>query len=70
MSEVVFEEPATMISAGDLQGFVPFGRDHCRNHPTAFNLQLQEVSLHERLQVPPVCLPVCLLVCLSVGLSA
>ncbi|XP_059929879.1 anaphase-promoting complex subunit 1 isoform X4 [Gadus macrocephalus] len=41
MSEVVFEEPATMISAGDLQSFVPFGRDHCRHHPTAFNLQLR-----------------------------
>uniref|UniRef100_A0A3P9N0J1 Anaphase-promoting complex subunit 1 n=1 Tax=Poecilia reticulata TaxID=8081 RepID=A0A3P9N0J1_POERE len=44
MSEVVYEETATMIAAGDLQLFVPFGREHCRNHPNAFNLQLRELQ--------------------------
>ncbi|CAL1577909.1 unnamed protein product [Knipowitschia caucasica] len=44
MSEVVFEETATMIAAGELQSFVPFGREHCRNHPNAFNLQLRELQ--------------------------
>ncbi|KAK0145167.1 Anaphase-promoting complex subunit 1 [Merluccius polli] len=44
MSEVVFEETATMIAAGELQSFVPFGRDHCRNHPNAFNLQLRQLQ--------------------------
>lgn len=44
MSEVVYEETATMIAAGDLQSFVPFGREHCRNHPHAFNLQLRELQ--------------------------
>ncbi|KAM7408400.1 hypothetical protein PAMA_002224 [Pampus argenteus] len=44
MSEVVYEETATMIAAGELQSFVPFGRDHCRNHPNAFNLQLRELQ--------------------------
>uniref|UniRef100_A0A3B3UEI2 Anaphase-promoting complex subunit 1 n=1 Tax=Poecilia latipinna TaxID=48699 RepID=A0A3B3UEI2_9TELE len=44
MSEVVYEETATMIAAGDLQSFVPFGREHCRNHPNAFNLQLRELQ--------------------------
>lgn len=44
MSEVVYEETATMIAAGELQLFVPFGREHCRNHPNAFNLQLRELQ--------------------------
>ncbi|XP_061646236.1 anaphase-promoting complex subunit 1 [Phyllopteryx taeniolatus] len=44
MSDVVYEETATMIAAGELQSFVPFGRDHCRNHPNAFNLQLRELQ--------------------------
>ncbi|XP_054654988.1 anaphase-promoting complex subunit 1 isoform X1 [Dunckerocampus dactyliophorus] len=44
MSEVVYEETATMIAAGELQSFVPFGRDHCRKHPNAFNLQLRELQ--------------------------
>uniref|UniRef100_A0A3Q2QD21 Anaphase promoting complex subunit 1 n=1 Tax=Fundulus heteroclitus TaxID=8078 RepID=A0A3Q2QD21_FUNHE len=44
MSEVVYEETATMIAAGDLHSFVPFGREHCRNHPNAFNLQLRELQ--------------------------
>ncbi|KAK9541139.1 hypothetical protein VZT92_001206 [Zoarces viviparus] len=33
-----------MIAAGELQPFVPFGREHCRNHPNAFNLQLRELQ--------------------------
>ncbi|GLD75331.1 anaphase-promoting complex subunit 1 isoform X1, partial [Lates japonicus] len=33
-----------MIAAGELQSFVPFGREHCRNHPNAFNLQLRELQ--------------------------
>ncbi|XP_077585962.1 anaphase-promoting complex subunit 1 isoform X1 [Stigmatopora nigra] len=44
MSDVVYEETATMIAAGELHPFVPFGRDHCRNHPNAFNLQLRELQ--------------------------
>ncbi|MED6286718.1 hypothetical protein CHARACLAT_009051 [Characodon lateralis] len=44
MSEVVYDETATMIAAGDLHSFVPFGREHCRNHPNAFNLQLRELQ--------------------------
>ncbi|XP_019719671.1 anaphase-promoting complex subunit 1 [Hippocampus comes] len=44
MSDVVYEEKATMIAAGELQSFVPFGRDHCKNHPNAFNLQLRELQ--------------------------
>ncbi|KAM4607119.1 anaphase-promoting complex subunit 1 [Polymixia lowei] len=44
MSEVVYEETATMIAAGELQSFVPFGREHCRNHPNAFNLQLRQLQ--------------------------
>ncbi|XP_041646120.1 anaphase-promoting complex subunit 1 [Cheilinus undulatus] len=44
MSEVVYEETATMIAAGELQSFVPFGREHCRDHPNAFNLQLRELQ--------------------------
>uniref|UniRef100_A0A8C6W8M6 Anaphase-promoting complex subunit 1 n=1 Tax=Nannospalax galili TaxID=1026970 RepID=A0A8C6W8M6_NANGA len=38
------EERATMIAAGDLQEFVPFGRDHCKNHPNALNLQLRQLQ--------------------------
>ncbi|XP_019371655.1 PREDICTED: anaphase-promoting complex subunit 1 isoform X1 [Gavialis gangeticus] len=38
------EERATMIAAGDLQEFVPFGRDYCRHHPNALNLQLRELQ--------------------------
>uniref|UniRef100_I3IXS1 Anaphase-promoting complex subunit 1 n=1 Tax=Oreochromis niloticus TaxID=8128 RepID=I3IXS1_ORENI len=41
---LVYEETATMIAAGELQSFVPFGREHCRNHPNAFNLQLRELQ--------------------------
>uniref|UniRef100_A0A3B3ZG70 Anaphase-promoting complex subunit 1 N-terminal domain-containing protein n=1 Tax=Periophthalmus magnuspinnatus TaxID=409849 RepID=A0A3B3ZG70_9GOBI len=44
MSEVVYEETVTMIAAGELQSFIPFGREHCRNHPNAFNLQLRELQ--------------------------
>ncbi|KAG7280265.1 hypothetical protein CRUP_026806 [Coryphaenoides rupestris] len=33
-----------MIAAGELQLFVPFGGDHCRNHPNAFNLQLRQLQ--------------------------
>ncbi|XP_056147337.1 anaphase-promoting complex subunit 1 [Lampris incognitus] len=44
MSEVVYEETATMIAAGELQSFVPFGREHCRNHPNAFSLQLRQLQ--------------------------
>lgn len=33
-----------MIAAGDLQEFVPFGRDHCRHHPNALNLQLRQLQ--------------------------
>uniref|UniRef100_A0A8P4FW56 Anaphase-promoting complex subunit 1 n=1 Tax=Dicentrarchus labrax TaxID=13489 RepID=A0A8P4FW56_DICLA len=43
-SHIVYEETATMIAAGELQSFVPFGREHCRNHPNAFNLQLRELQ--------------------------
>ncbi|KAK2502624.1 hypothetical protein MC885_016599, partial [Smutsia gigantea] len=38
------EERATMIAAGDLQEFVPFGRDHCKHHPKALNLQLRQLQ--------------------------
>ncbi|KAK7806339.1 hypothetical protein U0070_020191 [Myodes glareolus] len=38
------EERATMIAAGDLQEFVPFGRDHCKHHPNALNLQLRQLQ--------------------------
>uniref|UniRef100_A0A668AJ74 Anaphase-promoting complex subunit 1 n=2 Tax=Myripristis murdjan TaxID=586833 RepID=A0A668AJ74_9TELE len=44
MNNFVYEETATMIAAGELQSFVPFGREHCRNHPNAFNLQLRELQ--------------------------
>uniref|UniRef100_A0A8D0Y0E0 Anaphase-promoting complex subunit 1 n=1 Tax=Sus scrofa TaxID=9823 RepID=A0A8D0Y0E0_PIG len=40
----VYEERATMIAAGDLQEFVPFGRDHCKHHPNALNLQLRQLQ--------------------------
>ncbi|KTF79943.1 hypothetical protein cypCar_00025366 [Cyprinus carpio] len=33
-----------MIAAGELQSFVPFGREHCRNHPNAVNLQLRQLQ--------------------------
>ncbi|KAJ8787961.1 hypothetical protein J1605_005619 [Eschrichtius robustus] len=33
-----------MIAAGDLQEFVPFGRDHCKHHPNALNLQLRQLQ--------------------------
>ncbi|EGW04951.1 Anaphase-promoting complex subunit 1 [Cricetulus griseus] len=33
-----------MIAAGDLQDFVPFGRDHCKHHPNALNLQLRQLQ--------------------------
>ncbi|XP_036402941.1 anaphase-promoting complex subunit 1 [Megalops cyprinoides] len=40
----VYEESATMIAAGELQPFVPFGREHCKNHPNAVNLQLRQLQ--------------------------
>ncbi|XP_069035969.1 anaphase-promoting complex subunit 1 [Lepisosteus oculatus] len=40
----VYEERATMIAAGELQEFVPFGREHCKNHPNAVNLQLRQLQ--------------------------
>lgn len=40
----VYEKRATMIAAGELQSFVPFGREHCRNHPNAVNLQLRQLQ--------------------------
>ncbi|XP_054840642.1 anaphase-promoting complex subunit 1 [Eublepharis macularius] len=40
----IYEERATMIAAGDLQEFVPFGRDHCKHHPNALNLQLRQLQ--------------------------
>uniref|UniRef100_A0A674IBW9 Anaphase promoting complex subunit 1 n=1 Tax=Terrapene triunguis TaxID=2587831 RepID=A0A674IBW9_9SAUR len=39
-----YEERVTMIAAGDLQEFVPFGRDHCKHHPNALNLQLRQLQ--------------------------
>ncbi|XP_054431522.1 anaphase-promoting complex subunit 1 isoform X1 [Pteronotus mesoamericanus] len=39
-----YEERATMIAAEDLQEFVPFGRDHCKHHPNALNLQLRQLQ--------------------------
>lgn len=39
-----YEEKATMIAAGDLQEFVPFGRDHCKQHPNALTLQLRQLQ--------------------------
>jgi len=38
------EERATMIAAGDLQEFIPRGREHCRRHPGAHNLQPRELQ--------------------------
>ncbi|XP_059501188.1 anaphase-promoting complex subunit 1 isoform X1 [Stegostoma tigrinum] len=40
----VCEERVTMIAAGEMQEFVPFGRDHCRRHPNATNLQLRQLQ--------------------------
>ncbi|XP_059838868.1 anaphase-promoting complex subunit 1 [Hypanus sabinus] len=40
----VYEERVTMIAAGEMQEFVPFGRDHCRRHPNATNLQLRQLQ--------------------------
>uniref|UniRef100_A0A8B9HEI4 Anaphase promoting complex subunit 1 n=1 Tax=Astyanax mexicanus TaxID=7994 RepID=A0A8B9HEI4_ASTMX len=40
----VYEERAAMIAAGELQPFVPFGREHCKNHPNAVNLQLRQLQ--------------------------
>ncbi|XP_063048013.1 anaphase-promoting complex subunit 1 isoform X2 [Engraulis encrasicolus] len=40
----VYEERATMIAAGELQSFVPFGREHCKNHPNAVNIQLRQLQ--------------------------
>uniref|UniRef100_A0A4W4HBL4 Anaphase-promoting complex subunit 1 n=1 Tax=Electrophorus electricus TaxID=8005 RepID=A0A4W4HBL4_ELEEL len=40
----VYEERSTMIAAGELQSFVPFGREHCKNHPNAVNLQLRQLQ--------------------------
>uniref|UniRef100_H3ATJ7 Anaphase-promoting complex subunit 1 n=1 Tax=Latimeria chalumnae TaxID=7897 RepID=H3ATJ7_LATCH len=40
----IYEERVMMIAAGDLQEFVPFGRDHCKHHPNAVNLQLRELQ--------------------------
>ncbi|XP_008118295.1 anaphase-promoting complex subunit 1 isoform X1 [Anolis carolinensis] len=40
----IYEERVTMIAAGDLQEFVPFGRDHCKHHPNALNLQLRQLQ--------------------------
>lgn len=33
-----------MIAAGELQSFVPFGREHCKNHPNAVNIQLRQLQ--------------------------
>nr|XP_060610458.1 anaphase-promoting complex subunit 1 isoform X2 [Anolis sagrei ordinatus] len=40
----IYEERVMMIAAGDLQEFVPFGRDHCKHHPNALNLQLRQLQ--------------------------
>ncbi|XP_053314793.1 anaphase-promoting complex subunit 1 [Spea bombifrons] len=40
----IYEERQTMIAAGDLQEFVPFGRDHSKHHPNALNLQLRQLQ--------------------------
>uniref|UniRef100_A0AAY4C5Y8 Anaphase-promoting complex subunit 1 n=1 Tax=Denticeps clupeoides TaxID=299321 RepID=A0AAY4C5Y8_9TELE len=40
----VYEERSAMIAAGELQSFVPFGREHCKNHPNAVNLQLRQLQ--------------------------
>ncbi|XP_075719012.1 anaphase-promoting complex subunit 1 [Rhinoderma darwinii] len=40
----IYEERQTMIAAGDLQEFVPFGRDHSKQHPNALNLQLRQLQ--------------------------
>ncbi|KAJ8248603.1 hypothetical protein GJAV_G00243760 [Gymnothorax javanicus] len=40
----IYEERATMIAAGELQSFLPFGREHCKTHPNAVNLQLRQLQ--------------------------
>uniref|UniRef100_A0A8C5QUZ9 Anaphase-promoting complex subunit 1 n=1 Tax=Leptobrachium leishanense TaxID=445787 RepID=A0A8C5QUZ9_9ANUR len=40
----IYEERQAMIAAGDLQEFVPFGRDHSKHHPNALNLQLRQLQ--------------------------
>ncbi|XP_073401268.1 anaphase-promoting complex subunit 1-like isoform X2 [Dendrobates tinctorius] len=40
----IYEERQTMIAAGDLQEFVPSGRDHSKQHPNALNLQLRQLQ--------------------------
>uniref|UniRef100_F7E2X8 Anaphase-promoting complex subunit 1 n=1 Tax=Xenopus tropicalis TaxID=8364 RepID=F7E2X8_XENTR len=40
----IYEEKQTMIAAGDLQEFVPLGRDHSKHHPNALNLQLRQLQ--------------------------
>lgn len=44
MSNVHEERAAMMIAAGELQPFVPFGREHCQRHPSAVNLQLRQLQ--------------------------
>ncbi|KAG8444074.1 hypothetical protein GDO86_009313 [Hymenochirus boettgeri] len=40
----IYEERQAMIAAGDLQEFVPLGRDHSKHHPNALNLQLRQLQ--------------------------
>ncbi|XP_043916095.1 anaphase-promoting complex subunit 1 [Protopterus annectens] len=40
----IYEEKAAMIAAGELLEYVPFGRDHCKHHPNALNLQLRQLQ--------------------------
>ncbi|KAG9468650.1 hypothetical protein GDO78_022271 [Eleutherodactylus coqui] len=40
----IYEERQTMIAAGDLQEFVPFGRYHSKHHPNALTLQLRQLQ--------------------------
>ncbi|XP_073484146.1 anaphase-promoting complex subunit 1 [Aquarana catesbeiana] len=40
----IYEERQTMIAAGDLQEFVPFGREQSKHHPNALNLQLRQLQ--------------------------
>lgn len=44
MSHVHEEKAGMMIAAGELQPFVPFGREHCKRHPSAVNLQLRQLQ--------------------------
>ncbi|XP_062851927.1 anaphase-promoting complex subunit 1 [Trichomycterus rosablanca] len=44
MSHVHEEKAGMMIAAGELQPFVPFGREHCQRHPSAVNLQLRQLQ--------------------------